>query len=410
VSYTYDLAGRLSEVRQGAAVTASYAYDANGNRLSRTDSAGSFDATYDAQDRLVQYGLATYTHTADGERRSKTVGSQTTTYRYDGLGNLIGATLPAGARIDYLLDGRDRRVGKKVNGVLAQAFLYEDGLRPIAELDGAGNVLSRFVYVGPDSTPAYLIKNNVTYRVVTDQLGSPRLVIDVATGQVVQRLEYDEFGVVILDTNPGFQPFGFAGGLYDPDTALVHFGTREYDAETGRWTSKDRFLFGGGDANLYGYVLGDPVNGVDPLGLYVGFCESGPTCAFAFDEEAVLHQQMSADEFRDRYTARLVGGLIGIVTVFAGEELVIPAVRSGWGWLFGGGGGAAMCKFDDELEDFESEVSTIEDEFAETEAWITHEASTNVEVLGTRFGEFIKTPASRGGVRLRDMFGTIRRR
>jgi len=42
-------------------------------------------------------------------------------------------------------------------------------------------------------------------------------------------------GNVINDTNPGFQPFGFAGGLYDPDTRLTRFGVRDYDAETGRW-------------------------------------------------------------------------------------------------------------------------------------------------------------------------------
>ena len=33
---------------------------------------------------------------------------------------------------------------------------------------------------------------------------------------VVQRVDYDEFGRVTSDTNPAFQPFGFAGGLYDP--------------------------------------------------------------------------------------------------------------------------------------------------------------------------------------------------
>ena len=27
----------------------------------------------------------------------------------------------------------------------------------------------------------------------------------------------------------GFQPFGFASGLYDSDTRLTHFGAREYD-------------------------------------------------------------------------------------------------------------------------------------------------------------------------------------
>ncbi|MDR1008400.1 MAG: RHS repeat-associated core domain-containing protein, partial [Campylobacteraceae bacterium] len=42
---------------------------------------------------------------------------------------------------------------------------------------------------------------------------------------------------------------------------------REYDSYTGRWTSKDPIDFGGGSLNLYGYVLGDPVNGVDVWGL-----------------------------------------------------------------------------------------------------------------------------------------------
>jgi RHS repeat-associated protein len=62
--------------------------------------------------------------------------------------------------------------------------------------------------------------------------------------------------VITADTNPGFQPFGFAGGLYDVDTGLTRFGARDYDAFTGRWTSKDPIRFAGGDANLYGYVLG----------------------------------------------------------------------------------------------------------------------------------------------------------
>ncbi|MDR1007521.1 MAG: RHS repeat-associated core domain-containing protein, partial [Campylobacteraceae bacterium] len=51
----------------------------------------------------------------------------------------------------------------------------------------------------------------------------------------------------------------YAGGLYDKDTKLIKFGYREYDSNTGRWTSKDPIDFGGGSSNLYGYVLGDPV-------------------------------------------------------------------------------------------------------------------------------------------------------
>jgi RHS repeat-associated protein len=140
-------------------------------------------------------------------------------------------------------------------------------LKPIAELDAAGSVTARFVYGTKPNVPEYMVKGGATYRIVTDHLGSPRLIIDTATGNIAQRMDYDEFGNVTADTNPGFQPFGYAGGLYDKDTKLVRFGARDYDPETGRWTAKDPIRFAGGDVNLYGYVLNDPVNGVDAWGL-----------------------------------------------------------------------------------------------------------------------------------------------
>jgi RHS repeat-associated protein len=149
--------------------------------------------------------------------------------------------------------------------VLVKAWLYQ-GLSPVAELDGSGQVVSRFVYGTQPHVPDYLVRGGITYRVITDHLGSVRLVVNAATGEVAQRLDYDAFGRVQLDTNPGFQPFGFAGGLYDPQTGLVRFGARDYDPETGRFTTKDPIGFGGGDTNLYGYVLNDPVNFIDPTG------------------------------------------------------------------------------------------------------------------------------------------------
>lgn len=66
---------------------------------------------------------------------------------------------------------------------------------------------------------------------------------------------------------PSFQSFGIAGGLYDSDTGLVCFGSRDYDPAAGHFITKGPILFAGGDTNLYGYVLQDPVNFIDPDGL-----------------------------------------------------------------------------------------------------------------------------------------------
>jgi len=122
------------------------------------------------------------------------------------------------------------------------------------------------VYADRSNIPAYFVRQSKLYRTIADHLGSPRVVVDAATGAVVQRLDFDEFGRVLKDTSPGFQPFGFAGGIYDLDTKLVRFGARDYDPAIGRWTSKDPIGFAGGDTNLYGYVLQDPVNFIDPHG------------------------------------------------------------------------------------------------------------------------------------------------
>jgi RHS repeat-associated protein len=187
-------------------------------------------------------------------------------YVYDELGNLRRVDLSSGVPIEYVIDAENRRVGKKVSGTLVQGFLYKDSLYPVAELTGEGRVIAQFVYGSQSHVPDYMIKDGVTFRIVSDHLGSLRLVVNSETGEIVQRMNYDAFGRVTLDTNPGFQPFGFAGGLYEYQTGLVRFGTRDYDPEAGRWTTKDPVGFRGGDANLYGYVLNDPINLIDPTG------------------------------------------------------------------------------------------------------------------------------------------------
>ena len=139
---------------------------------------------------------------------------------------------------------------------------------PSAEVDADGQVRGRFVYATRSTVPDYIVRGSRTYRLLSDRLGSVRLVVDTDTGEIAQRIDYDPCGRVTADTSPGFQPFGYAGGLYDTDTGLVRFGARDYDPEVGRWTAQDPIDFGGGDTNLYGYVLGDPINHIDPTGHF----------------------------------------------------------------------------------------------------------------------------------------------
>jgi Rhs family protein len=266
--YAYEKAGWLSEVRKNGTVVSQYQYDSNGNRLSLTKHGSVINGTYDVQDRNSSYGNYTFTYTGNGELASRrdTGTEAVTTYQYDVFGSLLSVTMPDSTVIDYVIDGMGRRVGKKIDGTLVQGFLYKDLLNPIAEIDDVGNVISRFIYGSKPNISDYMEKGGNAYRIITDHLGSPVLVVDITTGKVMQQMEYDEFGNVVSDTNPGFQPFGFVGGIYDQDTKLTRFGYRDYYAYTGRWTAKDPIRFNSGNTNLYGYVQNNPTNLVDLTG------------------------------------------------------------------------------------------------------------------------------------------------
>ncbi|MFT4048630.1 MAG: hypothetical protein QM648_02190, partial [Solirubrobacterales bacterium] len=239
--YTYDAAGRLATVERNGVQTAAYSYDDNSNRTSVTRGSGpsaeTTTSTYNDRDQLTSSGDISYAYNANGELTNKTDGGtgDETTFAYTAAGDLKAATLPDGTQITYVLDGLGRRVGKKVNGALTQGFVYAPGIQgPVAETDASGSVTSTYVYGTRTNVPDLVIRGSNTYKVITDQLGSPRMIVNSSTGAVAQEITYDEFGRVTSDTSPGFTPFGFAGGLYDTDTRLTHFGAREYDAESGR--------------------------------------------------------------------------------------------------------------------------------------------------------------------------------
>ncbi len=270
--YAYDLAGRLvmATTNGTGAGTNFYSYDLNGNRTNWTANGVAYSAAYDLQDRLTRmesYGKTNfYYYNGAGDLTNKTVlqgGEAVTTYAYDGGGNLLAAGLPGSTSITYKLDAHGRCAAKFVNGVFTQGFIHGIGRLPLAEIDHQSNVVSRFVYTSADIPPLYMIRSGVSYLLVYDSLGSLRRCVRADTGEIVQSLDYDPWGRVVRDqVAAGFHPlpFGFAGGLYDRDTGLVRFGTRDYDADTGRWTTRDPIGFAGGDPNLYAYCYNDPLN------------------------------------------------------------------------------------------------------------------------------------------------------
>ncbi len=259
-NYAYDAGGRLLEVREGNVVVAAYRYDENGNRLSRN----SESAVYDGQDRLVSYGSDTFEWSPNGYRSSRLSGTQKTAYRYDVRGMLASVDLPA-KTILYVHDPVGRRIARRSDGTLVRGWLW-NGDRVVAELNDRSVAASLFAYGAQSTTPVLMIAGTNQYRLVSDERGSVRWVINIADGNIAQEIEYDEFGRLRKDTNPGFQPFGFAGGLTDPDTGLVQFGLRDYDPSTGQWTSRDPLGFQGGQFNLYAYCGNDPIDFSDPTG------------------------------------------------------------------------------------------------------------------------------------------------
>jgi len=270
--YRYDSDGRLVEVKRNGTVVENYSYDKNGNRISATSTlinATVTNTTTNTSDQLSVYGERSYTYDQDGYIATQTTVEGTTKYQYGTMGELRKVTLANGTVIEYLHNAQNQRIAKKVNGTITQKYQWLNLTTLLAIYDGNDNLVQRFNYADGRMPLSVEMEGN-TYYLHYDQVGTLKVVSD-SSGVIVKRIDYDSFGNIISDSNPSLTlPFGFAGGLYDSDTKLTRFGYRDYDSYSGRWMAKDPIGFEGGDSNLYGYVMGDSVNLIDPLGHNAG--------------------------------------------------------------------------------------------------------------------------------------------
>jgi len=263
--------GLLTSVTKDGVAVEAYTYGDNGERLTETNALRGISGKsyqYDAEDHIVHAGSTRYVYDADGFLTTKIEYPNpldpnemaVTYYGYSSRGELIHVILPGGKKVEYEYDPMGRRVVKKVNGTVAEKYLWLGLTELLAVYDGAGNYKYRL------NGPA-MSKGIYNYYLVTDQVGTVRAVV-YSNGNVAKRLDYDALGNVLYDSAPAFTiPITFAGGLYDPDTKLVHFAYRDYDPQTGRWTAKDPIGFLAGDTCLYGYCIENPVLYTDQFGL-----------------------------------------------------------------------------------------------------------------------------------------------
>ncbi|HBE9081597.1 RHS repeat domain-containing protein [Serratia fonticola] len=226
--FEYDRFGNLAVERRGKAhkLVTTFAYDCRHRLIKRTDPHGQ---------------VTTYTYDAFNGRTSKTVEGQTT---------------------EYLWQGK-KLIAKTDNQQHWQTFLYEpDSHRPMATVVGSTRVNSPKVR---------------TYWYQNDHLGTPHSLTDIQ-GNTVWRGQRSAYGQLTEEWTPPDErdehpqpkvnkPLRFQGQYEDTESGLYYNLNRYYDPGIGRYLTADPVKLDGG-LNQYGYVDNNPVNWVDPLGLF----------------------------------------------------------------------------------------------------------------------------------------------
>ncbi|MEO6546222.1 MAG: RHS repeat-associated core domain-containing protein, partial [Nitrospiraceae bacterium] len=264
-SYTYDNASRLLTITHtgsaGLIESLTYTYDVAGNRTSLTRSNGTASllpnavasATYDAANEQTAFAGTTLTYDGNGNLTSDGVN----TYVWDARNRLVG--ISGGITASFAYDPLGRRVSKTVGSASTQ-FLY-DGNDIAAEIGGAvgANYLRGLnidePFVRQSST------GNEHYH--TDALGSS-IALSNAQGASATTYTYEPFGKSTV-TGASANPFQFTSRESD-NTGLYFLRARYYSGARQRFLGEDPIRFGGG-LNVYAYVENKPLGFVDPFGL-----------------------------------------------------------------------------------------------------------------------------------------------
>jgi RHS repeat-associated protein len=356
---TYDGEGNVvasnADPLQNSSITASdnsnYSYD-HRNRLSSVDRVSNLTATYTQvlPINIEQTKVATYVHTYSAQMNTHV------DYQYDAENRLVARTAT--------VTGHDELTVTAANGdVVAHAikdrnnsnttyFIYV-GNQLYGELDGSGNMITRYVYdsggqlLGRLDTPK--AGGSQVYYYATDRQGSVlsvwqdnrKLVFDSSSRVfAVKSVFYVGGGVMKRETgHPSFDDwFEYTGLMFDPLSGLQYNNARWYNPSFGRFMSQDPLGFGGGDTNLYRYVHGSYPNATDPSGTFAVAGAVLGALGYVATWAVTPGQEFNTVDFLASTAAGAVGfGLFGALrgVSSAGAFLGASAISSGVGGATG---------------------------------------------------------------------------
>jgi len=245
----------------------SLTYDDVGNR---TDSNQNGASNFNDANQLEDDANFTYQYDNNGNLIQKTDASlQSTVYEYDAENRLIRVA-SLDKTVNYKYDGMGRRVEKEitetaVTNVTQYIYDREDIL---LELDGSNNIIARYTHGPGIDEPLITQRGGQSFFYHADGLGSITELTDTA-GTVGQSYIYSSFGKIESQLDSNFvQPYTFTSREFDPETGLYFYRARYYNPDTGRFIHEDPVRFFGG-INFYVYSSNNPINNVDPDGLFV---------------------------------------------------------------------------------------------------------------------------------------------